>query len=485
MKPTDENFECTEGLALLWGLTAQADNVVFHSHEAELENMSYFEAEYRWSAVCGSNGSVTIRVPCLGAYYPAVVVYDGDQPLVSAGIEMPPGPCSYEMSIDGKVVGRFFPKENDNRQRLFFLTHPVEFQGGERLTLRTGPTGGHLTEDILLLRTKPLLRKREFAIEQIEAGFVRLEGRDAMRLTWITTWPSQCTIRYSASSDHMKAITEEEPLANHRLYVTDLEPNADCLYRIIAPRPDGTEVQSAEMTFRFSAPSRPEDQLSRASVPLRVENPHGFDVRGYPVSSGVPFAQGELSDAAWTKAAVLGPFLNYVVARAKELDAATTALMTCDEDCLYVGFRCDDPDMEHLASAKFQDDQVGWLNDVVDVAIADDEKRTAYYHIRINCDNDRWDSLTSAGREVYGKDSSWTGEYQTATARAEAHWSVEIAIPWTTLDMAPRKPGDTLSGNLIRRTHRRPGGVNEFSSWSESRRARYVEAENFGTWVFE
>jgi len=34
----NENFEVTEGLALLWELTAQPDNIVFHSHEAELDH---------------------------------------------------------------------------------------------------------------------------------------------------------------------------------------------------------------------------------------------------------------------------------------------------------------------------------------------------------------------------------------------------------------------------------------------------------------
>ena len=47
----NENFLATEGLARLWELTSQPDNIVFHSPDADLDGMAYFESEYRWPAV--------------------------------------------------------------------------------------------------------------------------------------------------------------------------------------------------------------------------------------------------------------------------------------------------------------------------------------------------------------------------------------------------------------------------------------------------
>lgn len=47
----NENFLATEGLAMLWELTSQPDNIVFHSPDADLDGMAYFESEYRWPAV--------------------------------------------------------------------------------------------------------------------------------------------------------------------------------------------------------------------------------------------------------------------------------------------------------------------------------------------------------------------------------------------------------------------------------------------------
>jgi len=208
-------------------------------------------------------------------------------------VEVDPGQESYEMSIDGKVVGRFFPREDDNRQRLYFLKRPVEFKGGEKIVLRTGPTGANVTEDIILLRTRPPIRKRLFEIRHVEAGFVERDGKAQARVTWVTTWPARCTIEYGAA-DMGGKVVEKSSVANHRVYLHGLEPGATYQYRIIAPRPDGRNVESKEMTFTFSRPMPFGGAVDKGSVALRVENPHDFPVAACPISSGVPFAKGEI-----------------------------------------------------------------------------------------------------------------------------------------------------------------------------------------------
>jgi len=295
--PSNENFETTEGLTLLWELTAQPDNIVFHSPEAELEGMQYLEPEYRWPAVYGTNGTITVTVPRAGWFTPGVVIYDSEIPPHlprSLGcVDVDLGQESYEMSIDGKVVGRFFPREDDNRQRLYFLKHPVEFKGGEKIVLRTGPTGANVTEDIILLRTTPPIRGRVFELRNVKADYVEIDGKAQARLTWITTWPARCTVEYEVG-DRTETVTEEGPAANHRLYLDGLEPGATYRYRIIAPRQDGSNVESRERTFTFLRPTPFGGGVKKASVPLRVENPHDFPIAACPITSGVPFAKGEI-----------------------------------------------------------------------------------------------------------------------------------------------------------------------------------------------
>jgi PcRGLX-like N-terminal RIFT barrel domain/PcRGLX-like protein central beta sandwich domain len=277
-------FETTEGLELIWQLQADPANIVFSSVTAELEGMAYYDAEYRWPAVRGSGGSITVTVPRAGTFHPAVVVYDTA------------GPERYTLEIDGSAVGEFVADQDDRRQRLYFLDPPLDFLGGEKLTFRTGATGSHITEDILLLAERPPIRARLFEIRQVEAGHVVREGEAQLRLTWITTWPAACTIEYGLTAEGVQRVTEETPLANHRVYLTGLQPGGVYHYRILAPRPDGERVVTAAATVTFAPPPPFAGTARRERLSLNVENPYDFALESSPVTSGVPFFRGELGD---------------------------------------------------------------------------------------------------------------------------------------------------------------------------------------------
>ncbi len=281
----DENFERTEGLNLIWKLQADPANVVLSSVKAELQGLKYYDTEYRWPAVYGARGTIGVKVPKAGKFHPALVVYDTS------------GPETYELEIDGRRMGRFVALEDDRRQRVHFLSQPIDFRGGERLTWRIGGQGSHITEDILLLAAKPPKRERCFEIRQVEAALVPQPSGDALRITWITTWPAACTIEYGTSTAYGKKTTEPSPVANHRLYLTGLKRGETVHFRIVAPRPDGKPGTSPDQTLVFQPPAPPAGTAKRGRIPLKVENPYDFAVKNSPVTSGVPFAKGELADA--------------------------------------------------------------------------------------------------------------------------------------------------------------------------------------------
>jgi len=280
----DENFERTEGLDLIWQLQGDPANVAFRSPKAKLHGMRYYHTEYRWWAVHGANGSVTVTVPRAGTFHPAVVVYD------TAGRE------AYELRIDGRRVGRFVADQDDRRQRVHFLSKPVTFKGGEKLTFRAGAVGSHVTEDVLLLASRPPVRGRTFEIRQIQAAYVKRGTAEQMRLTWITTWPAACTVEYGASQDSTRKVTEDTPLANHRLYLPDVRKGERYRYRIIAETPEGKRVVSDEAAFLFSAPEPFAGSVKRERIALTVENPHAFSLSVFPITCGVPFARGAFGD---------------------------------------------------------------------------------------------------------------------------------------------------------------------------------------------
>ncbi len=224
--------------------------------------------------------------------------------------------------------------------------------------------------------------------------------------------------------------------------------------------------------------------------PIRPKMLHIPRLRAAP-----PDIDGDLSDEAWKGAETTGAFVNYVAARARELETVTEAFLTYDNGALYIGFLCDEPEMQHTHPSLFT--ELGGRGDQVEVVIAADEAPTAYYHIRLDLANARWDSRTetgqrehgsdiATGREIYGRDSTWKGAFRSGTRKQADSWSAEIAVPWTALGRAAPKTGDGLKGNLHRWTHRRHStGVLEFSVWTETRYNRGVEFENFGTWIFE
>lgn len=278
----DENFEVTEGLDLIWKLQADPANLCFRTPEAELHNFAYYDAEYRWWAVTGGEGSITIVVPRAGRFYPAVVVYD------SGGREI------YELQVNGQRLGAFVAAQDDRRQRIHFLSHAVDFAGGEKLTVRTGGEGRHITEDIMLLAARPPVRGRRFALLEPQATGINESGA---RLTWITTWPAACRIIYNDGRKR-QVITEETALANHRVYLSDLRPGATYQWRIEAPRPDGGVVYSPVQRFAATAPRPVRGTVSRARFAVHVQNPYDYPLEGTPITNGVPFAQGELGDAS-------------------------------------------------------------------------------------------------------------------------------------------------------------------------------------------
>ena len=282
----DEDFERTEGLDLVWQLQGDPANVVISSVGAELTEHGLLRRRVSLAGGARRGGTITATVPKAGRFYPAVVVYD------TAGRE------AYELSVDGKRVGRFVAAEDDNRQRIHFLSQPIEFRGGEKLTFRTGTVGSHITEDILLLAEKPPVRGRKYELSQVEWGLVVRDGQPQVRLTWITTWPVACTVEYGPTR---RLRTEDRPRSSRwrttACFLPGLKQGETYHFRIVATRPDGTRVSSPDATFVVAPPPSVAGTAKQDRVPLAVENPYDFALTAFPVTNGVPFAKGELGDA--------------------------------------------------------------------------------------------------------------------------------------------------------------------------------------------
>lgn len=209
-------------------------------------------------------------------------------------------------------------------------------------------------------------------------------------------------------------------------------------------------------------------------------------------ATSAPKLDGKLDEPFWAGATELGPFTKFMIGP-HPLTAAAKAWMAYDDTNLYLAFRTD----IHDKRTKLEGPELGRDNeqrgngDYLEVGVAADEDASAYYHIRLSCHNDRWDSLTPASvwpNEISGKDDSWTGDCQTATYEDPGvkFWTAELVIPWTAIQRTAPRSGDEIKGNLIVRTDRpQDHGSYQLMSWSPMRRARLIETKTLGTWKFE
>jgi len=194
-------------------------------------------------------------------------------------------------------------------------------------------------------------------------------------------------------------------------------------------------------------------------------------------SDNPPVIDGRLGRDTWQKFSVLGPFLPMFQTGKTEAVALGEAWMTYDDENLYVAWRCQEPNMDKMLVVGSTRDSDVWAGNAVELFLSADPSGFPNYHIIINPNGVRWDGWAPAGG---GYDLTWNPEYEVAASRGQDYWSVELAIPWASLDMTVPAAGTTLYGNLCR--FRKPGDGG--TSWSQVVNG-FLEPENFGTWTFK
>lgn len=275
--------EATWGLDVLSALAQDKNNIVIPILGCRLEGFTDEKLTFRVPYVRRSSneGKIVARVPVAGTFYPGFQFYDGD------------GDERISIRIDGVERGIAVANADDNRDRLFYLSEPYRFRGGETIELRTLTRDGvYRTEDLILLKEKPSPRRFEYVFSEL---FAQPRASTAT-LTWITSWPAACAVEWGPAGESGTA-TATEPIAlnNHRVLLTDLQPGREYRFRITARSRENQPVESQWRSFRMESPAQAAGSVKRALLPLHVKHPAGFSLAGtFPVTSGVPFPKGAL-----------------------------------------------------------------------------------------------------------------------------------------------------------------------------------------------
>ena len=141
---------------------------------------------------------------------------------------------------------------------------------------------------------------------------------------------------------------------------------------------------------------------------------------------------GKLTEKAWANAAVVNKF--YVNGFKTEA-YPTVAKLLYDNDAVYIGFDCPTPPGGTIrATAKKRTDRV-YHDDCVEVMIDPNKTGDRYFHILVNSIGAINDRFCDQGG--YVGDDKWDGAIKARAAKTAKGYSVEIRVPYYTLDIIP------------------------------------------------
>ena len=321
-------MQTTSGLQAINAALDSTSTVRIEASDMEMDGFiddTFSEYRERSALRTEPGGSLSFAAPNCGQRYLGFVIFD------SLDAE------EVEVWIDGVKRGTAVVDGNNQRERLFTLTAPHDFQGGEQVSLVTpqsaaesnGQTpakpewegdlgiegrlrriGGepYRIECAALFAELPPEVEPPCDFEHVHAEqvFADADNSDdaigvstaSARLTWVTTWDARCRVEYWAQgTDAISVIEEADPGANHRVILNDLAPDAAYCWRVSASDRSGSRVETAVQSFEMS---RPEPAMSKAvseRLILTVRNSNDVARHSAPVRSGVPFPQGVLGSS--------------------------------------------------------------------------------------------------------------------------------------------------------------------------------------------
>jgi len=211
-----------------------------------------------------------------------------------------------------------------------------------------------------------------------------------------------------------------------------------------------------------------------------------------------PKIDGALDDAAWENVEAqslyeisMGP-----------INAPTEFKMGYDDKALYLAFKCEEPLIDRMAVREVGRDGPVWRSECVEVFLdpeAQGAKRmhfiaspwkTGFYDGRFGYIDDPFHPLVLSSREDTSWDPEWTYAFQ--IDKPNKFWTLEMAIPFTSIDTPVPKPGERWRVNFARERNKQYWGIKEFERmpqelylWSPNlQKASFLEASAFGDLYF-
>jgi len=170
-----------------------------------------------------------------------------------------------------------------------------------------------------------------------------------------------------------------------------------------------------------------------------------------------PTLDGKLLEACWQDPAPIRELV--ALGKAPTADSKTEAWVAHDAGNLYVAIKAYEPDMGKLKATVRDRDGNVLADDSISICL---DPALDRFHVMEFAANVLGTKLDRRG-DAAGISAQWNGVWSVATARAADHWSMEVAIPFATLDVSA-DVGDTWGLNVGRVR----GSNQERSSWAQT-----------------
>ncbi len=206
------------------------------------------------------------------------------------------------------------------------------------------------------------------------------------------------------------------------------------------------------------------NRIRNSIDPETAPRPEGFALR----TSSAIVVDGRLDEAAWFAATPITDFIQSKPNTGSPATEKTLVRVLYDAASLYVGAVCYESEPGQITITSLERDFQTLNSDIFGVSLDTFfDRRNAFLF---------WVNPRGAIRDAQAfddsrtRDNGWDAIFNVRTTVADSGWTVEMAIPWTTLRFDPTQSEQTWGVNFVRRVRRR----NEDSYWAPLDRREYI-----------
>ena len=234
-----------------------------------------------------------------------------------------------------------------------------------------------------------------------------------------------------------------------------------------------------------------------------AKHAHSQEIREYTVKrTGTPLTiDGQLTEPEWEAAVLTEPFVKQQDGSAMTWN--TRAKFLWDDQYLYVGFLCDDPD---VWSTFTQRDAYLWNEEVVEILCDPNDDKINYFEIQVNPLGTVVDLFMNKAYYAGGnanfdwnlvnlKTAVWVDGTVNDVSDVDSMWSCEVAIAYQDIETLisplsiPPQAGESwrIQPTRYNRPRDQQGTVidpPETSAWNQTSNASFHVPEKFGRIIF-